>query len=138
MHDIAISKCSGVIGLIVLMIFVFTPYYYNIGPSNPLFAPYYLLAIAGAFSVFFLILYVSNFLKDIHILQQYGKRTLGIMLTHSLMCHTAAVILNRVFEKGSTVWIIVFLGAYVVIVVLSYYLTVLIERYCPILLGKGK
>lgn len=30
----------------------------------------------------------------------YIKRSLGIMLLHSPMCHTAAVVLNRVFELG--------------------------------------
>ena len=48
----------------------------------------------------------------------------------------AAVILNRMFEKGSLMWILSFLLIYFVIVALSYWLTCLIERYCPMMLGK--
>lgn len=136
LQDIISNKCIAAVGFIILTVFVFTPYYYNIGPSNPLFRPYYLLAIGGAFLVFFFILYVSHILSNVKCLQAYGEKTLGIMLTHALICHTAAVILNRVFEKGSTPWIVCFLVAYIIIVVLSYYLTILIEKYCPILLGK--
>ena len=69
-------------------------------------------------------------------LSELGKRSLGIMLLHSPMCHTAAVILNRIFEKGSLMWILSFLLIYFVIVALSYWLTCIIERYCPMMLGK--
>lgn len=136
LREIINNKCVIMLGLLVLMVFVFTPYYYNIGPSNPLFYPYYLLSIAGVFFVFFFLLYISNLFENVRFLQTYGKRTLGIMLIHSLMCHTTAVILNRIFNKGEPFWIISFLVAYVIIVVLSYFLTIVIEKRCPVLLGK--
>lgn len=53
------------------------------------------------------------------------------------MCHTAAATLNRLFCKGSTVWCLCFLVAYVAIVALSYFLTVAIKRYAPILFGMN-
>ena len=52
------------------------------------------------------------------------------------MCHTAAVVLNRVLEPGSTAWIACFLVAYVAIVFVAYWATVVIEKYVPVLLGK--
>lgn len=136
LKDMINNNWIALFGFIILLLFIFTPYYYNIGPSNPLFRPYYLLAIGGAFLVFFMILYVSSLLSNVKCLQVYGEKTLGIMLIHSLMCHTAAVVLNRVFDKGSTLWIICFLIAYALIVVLSYYITAIIEKKCPILLGQ--
>lgn len=136
LKELVYNRWIALAGLITLFVFLFTPYYYNIGPSNPLFRPYYLLSIGGAFLVFFLILYVSRLLNNVKCLQVYGEKTLGVMLIHSLMCHTVAVVLNRVFEAGTNAWIVCFLIAYVVIVVLSYYLTIMIGKYCPILFGK--
>ena len=73
---------------------------------------------------------------NIKFLSELGKHSLGIMLLHSPMCHTSAVILNRIFQKGSLSWIICFLIVYVIIAVLSYWGCKLIEQKCPILLGK--
>lgn len=61
---------------------------------------------------------------------------MGIMLTHSMMCHTAAVVLKRVVAEGSAMWVVLFLLAYVMICATAYYLTVVLEHFCPILLGK--
>lgn len=138
LKELLTNKGIALVGFVALLLFIFTPYYYNIGPSNPLYNLYYLLSIAGAFCVFLFILKVSYLLRSVKCLQAFGEKTLGIMLSHSLMCHTAAVVLNRIFEKGSTQWIICFLFVYVAIVVLSYYLTVIIEKYCPVLLGKTR
>lgn len=135
-NNVISNKWIALCGAMVLLMFVLTPYYYNIGPSNPLFRPFYLLSIGGAFFVFDLILYISNYCRYLKCLQQFGEKTLGIMLVHSLLCHTAAVILNRIMVNGSPEWITTFLIAYLIIAVFSYYLTTFIEKYCPILLGK--
>jgi len=133
--EIMDKKWIAIFGCVMLAIYYLTPYYYSIGPRNPLFAPNYLLSIAGIFFVFLFVLWISRLLVNVKFLQAYGKHTLGIMLTHSLMCHTAAVVLNRVFEKGTTVWIVCFLLAYIIIVVLSYYLTLFMEKNCPFVFG---
>ena len=81
-------------------------------------------------------LFISEKLQNQKWLVSLGQHSLGIMLLHAPMCHTAAVILNRVFEPASLYWIVSFLIAYVCIVFVSYWGTVLIERYIPIMLGK--
>ena len=58
------------------------------------------------------------------------------MLLHSPMCHTAAVVLNRVFEPSSTAWIACFLVVYAAIVFVAYWCTAMIEKHVPVLLGK--
>ena len=47
-----VNQKTAFLGLVTLMIFLFTPYYYNIGPRNPLFHPYYLLAMGGDNCIF--------------------------------------------------------------------------------------
>lgn len=100
------------------------------------YSPFYLLAWVCTLLLFPLVFRTMTFIRQPRGLCAIGRHSLGIMLTHAPMCHTAAVVLNRVFEKGSTPWIICFLLAYACIVALSYALTLAIERYCPLLLGK--
>jgi len=88
--------------------------------------------------VFSPVLYVSRIIEDASLLQKIGQRSLGIMLIHSPICHTFAVILNRMFERGSVMWISSFLFCYLLTAFISYILTVYIEKYCPILMGKHK
>lgn len=45
-------------------------------------------------------------------------------------------IVGNVFVTGSLPLTVCFLMAYVGIVALAYWLTVVIEQYCPVLLGK--
>lgn len=65
-----------------------------------------------------------------------GKHTLGILCIHVQLCHTAAVVLNKLFIHGSFIWILSFFIAYVLIVYVSYILSVFIEHKAPFLLGK--
>lgn len=129
----------SVIGIAGIVLFLTGLVYYTIVPiNNGCYRPYYLIGLLTVVSTFFTILYFSEKLKSVSFLSALGQKSLGIMLLHAPMCHTAAVILNRICEVGSTTWIACFLVAYVFIVCISYYMTVLIERYCPILLGKKK
>lgn len=117
-----------IMGGIVLVVFITTEYYYNVGPVKGLYNPCYLLAILGAMSVFFPILNISEKMKKNKFLAALGKRSLEIMLIHTLICHTFAVILNRIFVVGSYMWIGSFLVAYIFIVFLSYYIGVYIKN----------
>lgn len=103
-----------------------------------LYAPFYLIALFSMLLVFSPFLYVSSMLQGQKWLGSLGKQSLGIMLLHAPMCHTAAVMLNRIFDKGSLLWVCCFLVAYVLVVFVAYKLTVLMERYCPVLLGKRR
>lgn len=104
--------------------------------ANGLYAPFYLGALLAVVLSFIPFIYLSGKLQGQKWLNRLGQHSLGIMLLHSPMCHTVAVVLNRVFTVGSALWIASFLVAYVAIVVLAYWLTIAIERYCPVLLGK--
>lgn len=126
-------------GIVCLAVFLMHYVYYTIVPlGNGCYKPYYLLAILVTMMVFLPVLYLSEKLICLNILGKLGRRSLGIMLLHAPMCHTAAVILNRVFEKGTAVWVICFIIAYFIIIGVSYFFTLIIENYCPILLGKKK
>lgn len=87
---------------------------------------------------FFPFLWMANKLKSQQWLANYGKQTLGILVIHPLILHTCAIGINRVFEPSSSVWIIAYLFAYVVACVASFYLSLLILRFCPMLLGRYK
>ena len=100
------------------------------------YSPVYIASFIGVIFTCFPVLYLSMKLVRLSWLKQIGLHSLGVMLLHSPMCHTCAVILNRAFDKGSVMWICSSLIAYVLIVFVAYKLTVLIERYCPVLLGK--
>ena len=41
-----------------------------------------------------------------------------------------------IVESGSMLWIVCFLVAYVAIVFVAYWGTILIEKYAPVMLGK--
>ena len=123
----------NILGIGVFVFFVTTHYYYNVGPENGLYYPYYLFAIMGAILVFIPILTFSKKLGNAKPLVALGERTLEVMLVHTLICHVTAVLLNRLFVVGSGMWICIFLIGYVGIVFVSYYLAVLLKKYIPVL-----
>lgn len=126
-------------GLVALSAFLTHYVYYTIVPlNNGCYAPCYIIAIMSVMLVFVPVLCLSDKMKTNKALQKIGNHSLGIMLLHAPMCHTAAVILNRVFDKGSLIWTVCFLAAYILIVITSYYFAVMIERCCPALLGKKR
>lgn len=126
-----------VTGLLALGAFYFHFVYFTIAPvANSLYRPHYLVALFAVMVTFIPIISVSKIIEKATFLAKLGKYSLGIMLLHTSMCHVTAVTFNRVFEKGSVWWIVLFLIAYPVIVYVSYYLTVVIERHIPVVLGK--
>lgn len=84
---------------------------------------------------FMTVLWLSKKLESQKWLAIFGQQTLGILVLHPLLLHTCAIILNRVMVKGTMPWIITFLGCYVLVCFLCYYLSVLISKHIPILLG---
>lgn len=131
------NKGLLLVGIIALCLYLWHLASFMIVPqSNGNFAPYYLVALGLLLLCFVPFLFISEKLQNQKWLVSLGQHSLGIMLLHAPMCHTAAVILNRVFEPASLYWIVSFLIAYVCIVFVSYWGTVLIERYIPIMLGK--
>ena len=137
LREIMENKGLLVAGVIALCLYLWHLVSFMIVPqSNGNFAPYYLVALGLMLLCFVPFLFISEKLQNQKWLVSLGQHSLGIMLLHAPMCHTAAVILNRVFEPASLYWIVSFLIAYVCIVFVSYWGTVLIERYIPIMLGK--
>ena len=137
LREIMENKGLLVAGIIALCLYLWLLVSFMIVPqSNGNFAPYYLVALGLMLLCFVPFLFISEKLQNQKWLVSLGQHSLGIMLLHAPMCHTAAVILNRVFEPASLYWIVSFLIAYVCIVFVSYWGTVLIERYIPIMLGK--
>lgn len=94
--------------------------------------PVFFLMIICSFATF---LWISKKLESQRWLANFGKQTLGILVLHPLMLHTCAITLNRVMEKGSTPWIISFLGCYVIVCFLCYFCSLWISKHIPILLG---
>jgi peptidoglycan/LPS O-acetylase OafA/YrhL len=128
------------VGAIFLFLFGYLSYYIVPVGTGSFYYPYYILALFCIMLCFPMILYLSEKIVNnsflCNLFCSLGNKSLGIMLLHAPMCHTVAVILNRMFVVGSIPWIITFLFAYVIVVALSYYLTIWILKYIPILLGK--
>lgn len=122
----------NLLGIAALALFLFHQLTFWIG----IYKPNYIVALAAVILVFCPVLYCCKLAERCAWLANFGRRSLGIMLTHMLMCHTVAVTLNRIFEKGSLVWIVAFLIAYVAVCFAAYWLTVCVERFCPVLLGR--
>ena len=138
LREIMENKGLLVAGIIALCLYLWLLVSFMIVPqSNGNFAPYYLVALGLMLLCFVPFLFISEKLQNQKWLVSLGQHSLGIMLLHAPMCHTAAVILNRGCEPASLYWIVSFLIAYVCIVFVSYWGTVLIERYIPIMLGKN-
>lgn len=104
----------------------------TIVPTNyGLYHPLYLVSLVAMLAVFPGVLWLSARLARLRWLSRLGSCSLGIMLAHSPMCHTAAVVLNRVLVPGSVAWCACFLVAYVAIVLLSYWVARVAARRIP-------
>ena len=99
---------------------------------------FYPLIIAIAILAFVFFLYVAFKLRNIKWLSVYGQHTFGILLTHCIFLHSFAVVINRVSEKGSPMWIAAFSLAFLFTCWASYMVSILCEKYAPFLIGKGK
>lgn len=137
MQRLLASKPLLLLGTIALLAYCSGYVSFTIIPQGTgMYAPFYLVALTAIALAFIPFLYVAAKLRGQKWLGCLGQHSLGVMLVHTPMCHTAAVVLNRSFAVGSPLWIACFLIAYVLIVLMAYGLTILLERYCPVLLGK--
>lgn len=136
-HKIITNKWLLIAGILSFMTYRFHGFSFSIVPiSNGNYSPYYLMALVLIFLVFLPFLFVSNKCHRMSIFAHLGQHSLGIMLVHAPMCHTAAVVLNRIFVVGSLSWGVCSLMSYIIIVALAYWVTVMVERYCPVMFGK--
>lgn len=106
---------------------------YNTKCYSILLYPLFGFIIIGSF---FPLLRLSMFLGKCTWLSEYGQQTLGVLVIHPLCLHMFAVVLNRIFVRGTTEWFIGYIIAFVVTIIVSFYLTKLIRIKCPFLLGK--
>lgn len=109
---------------------VFVPYHNNI-----FLYPLFFIMLVCTFSS---VLWISKIMESQQWLVKYGRQTLGILVIHPLLLHTCAIGLNRLYEVGSTLWIIIFLCTYIIVCVASYYCTILISKYTPFLVGQKR
>lgn len=130
------NKWLIALGIISLLLFYGGLLIYTIVPKMNYSLIVLLIVSCIAVISFVPILWTCLKLDKIQWLQKVGKQSLGIMLTHALLCHTFAVIVNRLFAVGSFPWIIISLISFIAVCFISYYLSLLISKYCPILFGK--
>lgn len=131
------NKVLAVIGMACIIYMWQNPFPYTMVEMsigvNGLYYPIYLLMTFLAFAP---CLYISKKLDNWKWMANYGTKTLGTLVLHPLMLHTCAITLNRMFVPESPIWFAIFFTAYIVVCILCYYVTIYIEHYCPVLLGK--
>ena len=140
-NQIIKNKFVITLGILAIFISITRLYYFTIAPTgNGFYSPNYLLSVFIMLFVFIAIIYFSSIehLPFKKVLSAIGRNSMGIMLIHVLLCHSVAVVLNRLFEINSWGWICLFLMSYVFIVIVSYYLSTFVYMFCPILFGRNK
>jgi fucose 4-O-acetylase-like acetyltransferase len=138
-NDSYYLKWLALIGILCLGLMVMPWYHTVLVPISSWISlymyPVYFFMTALSFAT---VIWLSKKLGNQKWLSSYGTQTLGILVLHPLMLHTIAIVLNRTFDKGSMPWIIIFLVVYVIVCIISYYLSLLISKYCPFMLGISR
>jgi fucose 4-O-acetylase-like acetyltransferase len=106
---------------------------YNTQCNSSLLYPLFCFIIICSF---FPLLRLSMFFEKCTWLSEFGQHTLGVLVIHPLCLHLFAVVLNRIFVRGTAEWFIGFIIAFVVTIIVSFYLARFISVKCPLLLGK--
>ena len=99
------------------------------------YKPYYIVCFFAVVSSFLPFLKVVHYLKD-SVLPQIGLHTMGILCIHVQICHSFAVVVRKIMSFGSDGWIWLSLVSFVFVVIISYYLTVFLEKKIPFVFGK--
>lgn len=91
--------------------------------------------------IFAILLSFLPFLKMVHYMQgglfaKIGLHTMGILCIHLQICHSFAVVIRKIVPYGSDGWIILSLVSFVLIILLSYYITIFFEKKTPFVFGK--
>lgn len=137
LNQVIENKTLNIIGLACIIYIWLQPFPYTLVEMSidmdGLLYPAYLMM---TFMAFVPCLYASKKLQSWKWMANYGTKTLGTLVLHPLMLHTCAIVLNRLFIPESVLWFTTFIIAYIVVCILCYYITLYIEHYCPVLLGK--
>ena len=131
-------KWVGIIGIgcMLLMPMKWFPWVLvSYANKSPLLYPVFFLMTVCSFAS---ILWIARILKCQKWLANFGTQTLGILVLHPLMLHTCAITFNRVLVKGSILWDVVFICAYIIVCFACYYLSLWISKHIPFLLGATK
>ena len=91
--------------------------------------------------VFAVLLSFLPFLKMVHYLKgglfaKIGLHTMGILCIHLQICHSFAVVIRKIVPYGSDEWIALSLVSLVLIILLSYNITIFFEKKTPFVFGK--
>lgn len=99
------------------------------------YKPFYLICVFAAVLSFIPFFKIAHYLKG-SLLSQIGLHTLGILCIHGQLCHTFAVVVRKFTTFGSDGWICLSLVSIVIVVFLSYYITLFLEKKTPFVFGK--
>lgn len=136
--DIIRNKSLIIIGLFILCLMPcrWFPYVLIVMGNHPffLYIPFYIAILLS----FVPVLSLCTFLGRHTWLAKVGRESLGIMVIHPILLHSSAVVLNRLLDKGSTLWCACFSVAFIFVCILSYLLSKYIRKHYPILLGTRK
>lgn len=124
------------LGVLAFVLFCSNILEYDIIPiSVNHYKPSYLVCIGAVMLSFLPFLKIVHFLKRDR-LAQMGLHTMGMLCIHVQICHSFAVVCRKIMEYGSEGWICLSLVSFVVVVFLSYYITIFLEKKCPFVFGK--
>ena len=124
----------GIISYILLIIKIIS---FEISPINVFHysSGYYIVC------VFAVLLSFIPFLKMVHYLKgglfaKIGLHTMGILCIHLQICHSFAVVIRKIVPYGSDGWIALSLVSFVLVLLLSYYIAIFLEKKTPFVFGK--
>ena len=132
-NDMFVIICVLFSSVMLLPVFPAAVVPYNSECNNILLYPFFCFIITCSFFPF---LRISLFFEKCTWLSEFGQHTLGVLVIHPLILHLFAVVLSRIFVRGTTEWLIGFIIAFVVTIIASFYFAKLISVKLPFLLGK--
>lgn len=124
------------LGVLSYILFVSKTLEFDIIPiSVNQYKPYYVVCVLGVMLSFLPFLKMTHYLKS-GLLSQIGLHTMGILCIHVQICHSFAVVVRKLMLFGSDGWICLSLVAFVLVVIISYYITIFLEKEIPFVFGK--
>ena len=129
----------NIIGVLFFMTFILGPLSFFISPiGNHLYNCYFIIPMVGVLFAFIPLFSLSKKLVNVLFLQKFGQNTLGVLVVHLLLCMIMDRIAWRLFERGTMEWYILSFVFYLIVVMVSFYLSIIIKNHWPILLGIKK
>lgn len=132
-NDMFVVMCALSSFVMLLPVFPAAVISYNAECNSIFLYPFFCLIIICSFPP---LLRLCVFFEKCTWLSEFGQHTLGVLVIHPLILHLFAVVLNRIFVRGTTEWLIGFIIAFVVTIITSFYFAKLIGVKLPFLLGK--